>query len=80
MVVRSAADHLLVPELVARGATVDRSDDGSWLVTGSDPESVGDTARQLGVAIHELRSARESLEKIYSALTTDAAEYVGLDR
>ena len=78
--VRSGADELLIRELISCGATADRTGDGAWRVTGPDPAQVGETARRLGIAIHELRVTRGSLEEIYSSLTSDESEYVGIGR
>jgi ABC-2 type transport system ATP-binding protein len=44
-------------------------------VRGVTAEAIGDTAAAAGIALHELRPYRGSLEDSYLALTADAVEY-----
>jgi ABC-2 type transport system ATP-binding protein len=44
-------------------------------VSGLSAAEVGDMARSLGVALHELTTVRASLEDAFMELTDDAVEY-----
>ncbi|MEV8017991.1 ATP-binding cassette domain-containing protein [Streptomyces sp. NPDC086554] len=73
--VRSPEPEKLRALLEAKGARVGLAPDGGWQVEGPDAATIGDLARDHGLAIHELTSARSSLEEVYTALSQDAAEY-----
>jgi ABC-2 type transport system ATP-binding protein len=57
------------------GAYVRGEKDGSLVVSGLSAAEVGDMARSLGVALHELTTVRASLEDAFMELTDDAVEY-----
>lgn len=61
--------------LRARGATVRRSEDGSYTVDGPNAAMIGSWAAEHGVTLHELTSRHSSLEEIYMDLTRDEGEY-----
>jgi ABC-2 type transport system ATP-binding protein len=55
--------------LEGRGAAVHPDDGGGWRVTGPTAAAIGELARALGLAVHELRPVRSSLEEAYAELT-----------
>jgi ABC-2 type transport system ATP-binding protein len=64
-------------ELVAAlgsSVTSTRSGDGAILLTGADGPTVGDTALQAGVPIHELTVDRPDLENVFLQLTAGKAD------
>jgi ABC-2 type transport system ATP-binding protein len=61
--------------LEERGAHVELDPTGSWRVVGPDTAAVGDLALRHGIAVHELRPLRSSLEDVYSRLTAGSVEY-----
>ena len=74
-VVRSPAAGRLREVLERAGGSVALDPGGGWRVTGLDPATVGETALANGVAVHELRRLRSSLEDVYSQLTDTSVEY-----
>ncbi|MDG4856688.1 ABC transporter ATP-binding protein [Streptomyces sp. T-3] len=74
-VVRATEPERLRTLLEARGARVHLDPRGDWRVDGPDAATIGDLAREYGLAIHQLTSARSSLEEVYTALSQDSAEY-----
>jgi ABC-2 type transport system ATP-binding protein len=74
VLVRSRATDGLRELLRRRGATV-RDEDGALLVAGVTAEEIGDSARDAGLALHELTPRRASLEEAYMELTREAVEY-----
>jgi ABC-2 type transport system ATP-binding protein len=64
--------------LEGRGARVELDPQGGWRVVGPDPATVGDLALRHGIAVHELRPLRSSLEDVYSRLTAESVEYRGV--
>jgi ABC-2 type transport system ATP-binding protein len=61
--------------ITARGATVNREDDGGLAVTGLDAPAIGDLAAEHGIAVHALIPRTASLEDAYLDLTGDAADF-----
>jgi ABC-2 type transport system ATP-binding protein len=57
------------------GAIVELDSSGGWRVTGPDRTAIGDLALASGIALHELRSVRSSLEDVYTRLTEASVEY-----
>ena len=77
VLVRSPGADVLADVLRAAGAGVDARDDGALLVTGLDGTRVGDLALYAGVALHELRPERASLEEVFMELTSDMVDFHG---
>ncbi|WP_210584625.1 ABC transporter ATP-binding protein [Streptomyces sp. GESEQ-35] len=73
--VRSPEPEKLRDLLQAKGATVRLEARGGWRVDGLDAHTIGDLARDHGLALHELTPTRSSLEEVYTALSQDSAEY-----
>jgi ABC-2 type transport system ATP-binding protein len=73
--VRSPQAARLGPLLERAGWTVDRREDGSLHVHGTDPAGIGDIAGGHGVFLHELVLVRSSLEEAFMRLTADSVEY-----
>ncbi|MFJ4782596.1 ABC transporter ATP-binding protein [Streptomyces sp. NPDC088794] len=73
--VRSPEPERLRELMEARGAAVRLDARGGWRVDGLDAAAIGDLARDHGLAVHELASARSSLEEVYTALSHESAEY-----
>lgn len=74
-VVRTTDPSALRVALGRAGAAVELDPTGALLVTGIDPATIGDIALHTGVAVHELRTVRPSLEDVYSRLTASSVEY-----
>ena len=74
-VVRAPRAVELHEALQARGAQVAPAPEGGWRVVGMDTAAVGELALRHGIALHELRPVRSSLEDVYSRLTADSVEY-----
>ena len=64
--------------LVEEGAQVEAADHGMLAVTGATQERIGDLAAAHGLAIHEMRADRASLEEAFMELTEDSVEYHGV--
>ena len=73
--VRSPDASHLAELLAAPGVTVTLSGDGAMQVTGRTPASIGDVARDHGLAIHELAIENASLEEAFMEMTADAVEF-----
>jgi ABC-2 type transport system ATP-binding protein len=73
--VRSPQAGALRAALEASGATVEADPSGGWRVSGPDPSAIGDLAFAGGIALHELRPIRTSLEEVYSSLTESSVDY-----
>ncbi|NGO72237.1 ABC transporter ATP-binding protein [Streptomyces boncukensis] len=73
--VRSPQPEELRALLEAAGARVHVTPRGGWRVEGPDAGTIGDLAREHGLALHELTPAHASLEEVYTALAQDEAEY-----
>ncbi|MEV0218320.1 ATP-binding cassette domain-containing protein [Streptomyces sp. NPDC050704] len=61
--------------LEVTGATVRLDALGGWRVEGPDAATIGDLAREHGLAIHELTPVHASLEDVYTAMAQDSGEY-----
>jgi ABC-2 type transport system ATP-binding protein len=61
--------------LEKRGAQVELDPKGGWRVAGADTATVGDLALRYGIAVHELRPLRSSLEDIYTRVTAESVEH-----
>ena len=72
--VRSPGHEVLERLLVEHGHEVER-DDGGLRVRGAAPAEVGDLAAAHGLAIHELRAERASLEAAFMEMTRDSVEF-----
>ena len=74
-----SADRLddLVGLLRSDGVTIGSADRGRVSVTGLDPEEIGLTARDHGIALTSLVPERRSLEDVFMELTAGAVEYHG---
>jgi ABC-2 type transport system ATP-binding protein len=75
--VRSPEAGRLAELLAGPDVTVAPGEDGAMRVAGLTPASIGDLARDHGVAIHELTAENASLEEAFMAMTADAVEYHG---
>jgi ABC-2 type transport system ATP-binding protein len=74
--VRTSDGERLARALRERGGRVE-SDDGALLVAGLAGEQIGELARDLGLAIHELAPQRSSLEERFLELTSDEEQAGG---
>ena len=74
---RTPMADLVVPRLRAAGGSVQPGDDGAILVSGLEPEAVGDIAFDAQAPVHELARLEASLEEAFMELTQDDAEYRG---
>jgi ABC-2 type transport system ATP-binding protein len=72
--VRTSAPGKLAAALERAGARVTR-EDGGLAVSGRDAAAIGDVARSEGVAVHELRVRRPSLEDAYVDVTEKDVAY-----
>jgi ABC-2 type transport system ATP-binding protein len=72
---RSPGAIALLPRLEMAGASVQPADDGAFLVTGLEPEAVGDIAFQAGTPVHELTRLEASLEEAFMELTREDFEF-----
>jgi ABC-2 type transport system ATP-binding protein len=77
VVVRSPDAAQLRAALAAPDVTVSSSEDGVLEVTGLTAAQIGDTARDLRLALHELTPQRASLEEAFMTMTRDDVEYHG---
>jgi ABC-2 type transport system ATP-binding protein len=57
--------------------TVSSTESDLLEVSGLSPAQIGDTARDLGIALHELTPQRASLEEAFMEMTRDDVEYHG---
>lgn len=70
--VRSLDDARLAPALIAKGVGVKPSGDGLGIVVDAEPEVIGTTALEAGVALLELRPADGAgLEDLFLQLTSE---------
>ena len=72
---RAPGIAVLLPRLEAAGATVQATEDGSYVVSGLEPEVVGDLAFQAGTPVHELSRLEASLEEAFMELTKEDFEF-----
>ncbi|MDA8297643.1 MAG: ATP-binding cassette domain-containing protein [Actinomycetota bacterium] len=75
--VRSPAIDRLAAALMARGATLQREEDGSIAVRGLEASEIGEIAANGGFVLHELAPHTASLEEAYMELTDESVEYRG---
>jgi ABC-2 type transport system ATP-binding protein len=73
--VRTPSSDELTGALLRRRLQVHPTDDGDLLVQGTSPETVGDVALEVGVAVHRLAEEHSSLEQVYLDLTGDSVQY-----
>ncbi|MGY2129422.1 ABC transporter ATP-binding protein [Blastococcus sp. SYSU DS0617] len=73
--VRTPSPDELAGALRRRQLRVHPTDVGDLLVEGASPETVGDVALEVGVAVHRLTEVHNSLEQIYLDLTGDSVQY-----
>jgi ABC-2 type transport system ATP-binding protein len=73
--VRSPDASMLRPALDRLGAAVELDPGGGWRVIGPDTAAIGELARAEGIALHELRPIRSSLEDVYTRLTDSSVQY-----
>ncbi|TFV86728.1 ABC transporter ATP-binding protein [Blastococcus sp. CT_GayMR20] len=73
--VRTPSTDELAGALLRRRLRVHPTDDGDLLVEGATPETVGDVALEVGVAVHRLAEEHSSLEQVYLDLTGDSVQY-----
>lgn len=76
-VVRFRSSHLPKFQSVLRsqGAVVTPESDSAALITGLDPEVIGELALRHQVPVHELALQRQSLEDAYMELTQESVEF-----
>jgi ABC-2 type transport system ATP-binding protein len=79
VVVRSTDDDGLARRLLGLGAAVSRPAGGGLDVTGVTAVTVGETAAEARIVLHELTPQRASLEEAFMELTKDSVEYVSTD-
>src|SRR5947209_6058858 len=75
VLVRSAEAPRLRAALAGPDVTVSSTQADVLDVTGLPAARIGDTARDLGVAVHELTPQRASLEEAFMEMTKDDVEY-----
>jgi ABC-2 type transport system ATP-binding protein len=75
VLVRAPRADDLTAELTREGATVEREDDNTLRVRGTDAARVGELAHRAGIVLHELTPQRASLEEAFMELTKDTVEY-----
>ncbi|MFF7254987.1 ABC transporter ATP-binding protein [Streptomyces microflavus] len=73
--VRTPEPEKLRALLESEGARVRLDATGGWRVDGPDAATIGNLARDHGLAIHELTSTHSSLEEVYTALSQSSVEY-----
>ncbi|MEV7844503.1 ATP-binding cassette domain-containing protein [Streptomyces cyaneofuscatus] len=73
--VRTPQPEKLRALLEATGAQVRLDATGGWRVDGPDAATIGNLARDHGLALHELTSTHSSLEEVYTALSQSSVEY-----
>lgn len=73
--VRTPSGGELAGALRRLGLPVHAGGDGELLVDGASAETVGETARAVGVAVHRLVEEHSSLEQVYLDLTGGSAEF-----
>ncbi len=74
--VRTARSETLA-DLLATGATVERTGPDELQVTGLTAAEIGDVAHEHGVPIHHLSDVEQSLEQAFLELTSDSVEFQG---
>jgi len=77
VLVRSPDAAQLRTALAGPDVTVSSTEADVLHVTGLSAAQIGDTARRLGVALHELTPQMASLEEAFMTMTRDDVEYHG---
>jgi ABC-2 type transport system ATP-binding protein len=77
VLVRSPDAAQLRTALVGPDVTVSSTEADVLTVTGLSAAQIGDTARGLGIALHELTPQHASLEEAFMTMTRDDVEYHG---
>jgi ABC-2 type transport system ATP-binding protein len=72
---RSPQAGELAALLQARGAAVNRGEDGTLTVTGATTDAIGEIARANGITLAELSLQQASLEERYMELTRETTDY-----
>jgi ABC-2 type transport system ATP-binding protein len=75
VLVRSPEAQRLRTALAGPDVTVSSVEGEALEVTGLSAAQIGDTARDLGVAVHELTPQLASLEEAFMTMTRDDVEY-----
>jgi ABC-2 type transport system ATP-binding protein len=75
VLVRSPEAPLLARALAGPDVAVSATGDGGLRVAGLAAARIGDVARELGVALHELTPQQASLEEAFMTMTREAVEY-----
>ncbi|MFC1402825.1 MULTISPECIES: ABC transporter ATP-binding protein [Streptacidiphilus] len=73
--VRTPQPEALLEALATAGITSRPLADGGFEVVDGDPATIGDLARDHGIALHELSPQRASLEEAFMQMTADSVEY-----
>jgi ABC-2 type transport system ATP-binding protein len=73
--VRTPQADLLSKLVAAAGATVREDGDGSMVISGLDPDRVGDLAYDNAVRLHELAPVHASLEQAFMELTASSVQF-----
>ncbi len=77
--VRSPQPDKLNAVLRDAGAEVQLTPHGEWRVSAMEPASIGDLANAHHIPLHELTPRFESLEVVYTRMTSAAVAYRGTD-
>ena len=75
VLVRSPEAERLRAALTGPDVTISSSQGEVLEVTGLSAAQIGDTARDLGIAVHELTPQQASLEEAFMSMTRDDVEY-----
>jgi ABC-2 type transport system ATP-binding protein len=75
VLVRSPRAAELAPILTGLGASVTTTDDGGLVAVGMDAAAIGDAAAAAAIPLHGLTPRSATLEDVYLAMTSEAAEY-----
>ncbi|MGN6089192.1 MAG: hypothetical protein ACTHNT_07875 [Actinomycetales bacterium] len=75
VLVRSPEATRLRAALDGPDVTISTTDEDVLEVTGLTAAAIGDTARDLGVALHELTPRQASLEEAFMSMTSGDVEY-----
>ncbi len=73
--VRTPQPDLLAKLVTAAGAGVREGNDGSIVISGLDPDQVGDLAYDNQVRLHELSPVHASLEQAFMELTAGSVQF-----
>lgn len=76
-ILRSPQPQRLTATLHGRGAEVHPTPDGAWRVSGIDTATIGEIANTQRIPLYELSPRLESLEDVYTRMTSTSVEYRG---